>query len=70
MSGQTLLVDLHPACVHVAVRPTLIRTVLGSCVAICLLGELPGTGAMCHSLMPSGMSGRKGEPGRFVEPWR
>lgn len=60
-------VDLKPAELCVVARPTVISTVLGSCVAICLLGERPGTAAMCHSMLPSGRVGRGVEVGRFVD---
>ena len=33
-------------------QPTLINTILGSCVAVCLFSPRTGMGAMCHGVMP------------------
>ncbi len=38
----------------VAQRPTLLTTVLGSCVAACLYDEVRGIGGMNHYLLPEG----------------
>jgi chemotaxis protein CheD len=61
-------ITLQPAGIYATREPTLISTVLGSCVSICLLGEGRGQGAMCHCLLPSalGAAGAAGE-GRFVD---
>ncbi len=44
---------LHPGQLVVAEEPTLVRTVLGSCVAICLWDSRLGVGGMNHFLLPS-----------------
>ena len=68
MSRSGAAVFLKPAEVCVAVAPTRISAVLGSCVAICLLDTgRPGTGAMCHALLPSGTVRGVEETGRFVD---
>ncbi len=45
-------VYLHPGQVHVAVAPTTITTVLGSCVAVCLWDQDLRIGGMNHFLLP------------------
>ncbi len=44
---------LQPAQMWVADRPTRIKTVLGSCVAITMLAPRLGVGAMGHCLLPN-----------------
>jgi len=51
-------VDLKPGEMHVAGTPTLISSVLGSCVSICLYSPEKKIGAMCHCLLPSRKQGR------------
>lgn len=46
-------VDLRPGEMHVAESPTLISTVLGSCVSVCLYSPEAKIGAMCHCILPS-----------------
>lgn len=46
-------VDLKPGEMHVAATPTLISTVLGSCVSVCLYSPTTKIGAMCHCILPS-----------------
>ncbi len=44
-------VYLHPGEYHFATVPTVIHTVLGSCVSIVLFNEIKKIGAMCHAVM-------------------
>lgn len=67
MSQQAKLLDLKPAEICITTRPAIISTVLGSCVAICLFGGAPGTGAMSHSLLPTGSVNGGPDIGRFVD---
>lgn len=46
------LVNLHPGELFVAQKPTIINTILGSCVAVCLYCPPLKMGAMCHGVMP------------------
>jgi len=58
---------LRPEEVVVVDSPAIITTVLGSCVAVCLVSQREGVGAMSHSLLPLSR-GRGGDnPGRFVD---
>lgn len=46
------VVNLHPGELFVAHEPTLITTILGSCVSVCLFCPRQKIGAMCHGVMP------------------
>lgn len=48
---------LKPAELAVAERPSLISTVLGSCVAVTLFSCRRKVGAICHAMLPSGGCG-------------
>lgn len=41
---------LYPGEYHFATRPTLIHTILGSCVSVVLYDEIYKYGAMCHAV--------------------
>jgi chemotaxis receptor (MCP) glutamine deamidase CheD len=47
-------VTLHVGGVHASAEPTLIKTLLGSCVAVCLWDSRACVGGMNHFLLPSG----------------
>ena len=47
-----LMVNLKPGEIHVAQEPTLITTLLGSCVSVCLYSRQDRIGAMSHSVLP------------------
>jgi chemotaxis protein CheD len=47
-------VFLLPGGMHCATEPTLVTTVLGSCVAVCLLDRRRGLGGINHFLLPRG----------------
>lgn len=49
-----------------AVRePTIIKTLLGSCVAVCLWDPVAKVGGMNHFLLPRSLSGPTDDPARF-----
>ena len=54
-----LEVTLHIGGVHAARQPTVLRTVVGSCVAVCLVDPLTRVGGMNHFMLPA--------PGRGTE---
>jgi len=57
-------VYLKPGEVFVSPTPTLVSTVLGSCVSVTLFAPVARVGAMCHALLPMG----KGPGGlRYVD---
>ncbi len=45
-------VYLKPGEMHCAEHPTLIVTVLGSCVSVTMFNRRAGVGAICHGLLP------------------
>ena len=53
------VVILRPGELHIARKPTLISTILGSCVAVCIYDPRTGNGAMCHGIMPSRRNDRE-----------
>ena len=60
------VVNLHPGELFVAKEPTLITTLLGSCVSVCLYCSAIKAGAMCHGVMPAKPE-RDEESFRFVD---
>ncbi|HYM62440.1 MAG TPA: chemotaxis protein CheD, partial [Thermoanaerobaculia bacterium] len=42
----------HPGQLHVTSDPVLVRTILGSCVAVCLFDPSAGVGGISHFLLP------------------
>ncbi len=51
-AGDRAQVYLHAGQLHAAVTPTVITTVLGSCVAVCLYDPVAKVGGMNHFLLP------------------
>jgi len=58
IAGERLQAYLLPGQLHVSGRPCQIRTILGSCVAICLWDSRQGMGGMNHFLLPGSSEGR------------
>jgi len=46
---------LHPGKIYVAIQPTVVTTILGSCVAVCLWDADLGIGGINHYLLPTGL---------------
>lgn len=62
------IVHLQPSQLMVAQDPTLLVTILGSCVAVCLYDRKRKVGAMCHGLLPKARADiEPGECRRFVD---
>lgn len=53
---------LLPGQIAIAEKETLISTLLGSCVAVCLHCPLTKIGGMNHYLLPEVIAGEKGSP--------
>src|SRR5664279_2038635 len=51
-SSAPVEIYLFPGESHFARRPTIIRTLLGSCVGATFWSARLGAGAMCHALLP------------------
>lgn len=58
---------LQPGQMHVTNQPTVVSTVLGSCVAVCLWDAGAGVGGVNHYLLPDGVS-EKTAPLRYAGP--
>ena len=64
-AGNRQHVYLLPGELHASAGPCQIKTILGSCVSICLWDKRRGAGGMNHFLLPSS---RDGEPSmRFAD---
>src|SRR5579864_4447187 len=57
--GERQRAYLLPGQLHASAEPCQIKTILGSCVAICLWDKWRGAGGMNHFLLPSS---REGQP--------
>lgn len=58
-------VTIHIGGVHSASRPELVKTLLGSCVAVCLFDPLAHVGGMNHFMLPTGGEGPAADRTRF-----
>ena len=56
-TGGRLLHKIHIGGVWAGRTPGIVRTVLGSCIAVCLRDPVARIGGMNHFLLPSGSSG-------------
>jgi chemotaxis protein CheD len=54
-------VTIHIGGVHAAADPTVIKTLLGSCIAVCLWDPVAGVGGMNHFMLPHGGEDGRGE---------
>ncbi|MDY0091911.1 MAG: CheR family methyltransferase [Candidatus Vecturithrix sp.] len=52
LAEQLPIITLKPAEMFVSERPTIVRTVLGSCVAVTMFDSQHGVAAICHALLP------------------
>jgi chemotaxis receptor (MCP) glutamine deamidase CheD len=50
-------VSIQAGGIHVSARPCVIRTILGSCVAVCLFDPESKVGGMNHFMLPEGETG-------------
>lgn len=61
-------VYLQPGEFHVAHKPAILRTVLGSCVGVTFWSYRLGIGALCHGVLPKSPTKVKGVEGyRYVD---
>lgn len=61
---MTAEVTIYIGGVHASERPTIIKTLLGSCVGVCLHDPIARVGGMNHFMLP-GTGGPVGDPLRF-----
>lgn len=60
-------VTLYLGDVHATPEPTVVKTLLGSCIAVCLYDPLRGVGGMNHFMLPHS-GGEDGASTRFGVP--
>ena len=48
------VITLKPAELFISEQPAIVRTVLGSCVAVTMFDQRRGVAAICHALLPEG----------------
>lgn len=62
------IVYLYPGQYHFAMVPTLIHTLLGSCVSVALFHPSTGYGALCHGILPTDARLKQpSECGKFMD---
>jgi chemotaxis protein CheD len=54
---------LHPAQIIASEQPCVVTSILGSCVAVCLVDPIAGIGGLTHYLLPRQLGGPP--PGRY-----
>ncbi len=64
-ASQLPKIFLKPGELHFSVHPTIVATVLGSCVSVTMCCPARGIGAICHALLPE--ESTSGDPGRYVD---
>lgn len=57
LSTQLPVITLKPAELFISERPSIVRTVLGSCVAVTMFDRRLGISAICHALLPGSDEG-------------
>jgi chemotaxis receptor (MCP) glutamine deamidase CheD len=55
-SAPEKALTLYVGGVHASEEPLLIKTLVGSCIAVCLFDPLPRVGGMNHFMLPRGLS--------------
>ncbi len=58
---------LRPGELFVAKKPSLVTTILGSCITVCLFHPRQVAGAMCHCQLPSGALSAGDQGYRYVD---
>ncbi len=54
--------SIHIGGVFASMRPTIVRTVLGSCISVCLRDPIARIGGMNHYMLPTGGAGEIPSP--------
>lgn len=60
-------VYLKPGEILTSEKPTIVTTVLGSCVAVTMFGERLGVGAICHAMLPMNPTSSGENAFRYVD---
>lgn len=68
LTSQFPLKHLKPRECHITSKPTLVSTILGSCLAVTMFDPATSIGGICHAFLPSvGEFPDVSEPCRFVD---
>jgi len=70
MATETELPEIYlqPGEAHLARRPAILKTLLGSCVGVTFWSPRLGVGALCHGVLPRCPAGVRGAEGyRYVD---
>ncbi|HNT68705.1 MAG TPA: chemotaxis protein CheD [Syntrophorhabdaceae bacterium] len=62
-----LNVYLKPGELHITEKPTIIATVLGSCVAVVMFNDRTNLAGMCHAMLPFNGGTNGHDPYRYVD---
>ncbi|MBN2038593.1 MAG: chemotaxis protein CheD [Spirochaetes bacterium] len=60
------LINVGVAQISVADNPAVLRTILGSCIGICIYDKVKKTGGLAHILLPTG-SGNNQKPEKYAD---
>lgn len=59
------VINLRPGELYASREPVWIRTVLGSCVSVCLYDQVAGVGGMNHFMLPGPQTQEEESPARY-----
>jgi chemotaxis protein CheD len=60
-------VFLKPGELYIGKEPTVISTILGSCLSITMFNARLGVGGICHALFPNEFKQKKGKKSHYVD---
>jgi chemotaxis protein CheD len=58
---------LKPGELHITEKPTVVSTILGSCVSLTMFHGQSGTGGICHAILPKNPTDSGCDPFRYVD---
>lgn len=59
------LINVGVAQMEIATDPTILRTILGSCIGICIYDKVKKAGGLAHILLPSSLD--KNKPAKYAD---
>ena len=60
------LINVGVAQISIANNPAVLRTILGSCIGICIYDKVKKTGGLAHILLPTGTGGKE-KPEKYAD---
>jgi chemotaxis protein CheD len=67
MTSGTYGIFLRPGELHITEKPTVVSTILGSCVSLTMFHGRTGTGGICHAILPKNPTDSGYDPFRYVD---